>query len=206
MILNRYELLKCQNGPSCLETIEVSVKMSANKIEFMSMIHLFETLCLVFFLIIIGRNEVVAKVMFLHVSVILFTGGESPGRENPPPPDRENPPPRPGRPPGPGRPPPAGRTPRTRQTPPNQADPPGPGRPPQDQAPSPGKPDFRIRSTSGRYASYWNAFLFLLQNWEKKKFNPICVVSDEKNYPSNNYTFHIALQQVSSKAIINYTM
>ena len=62
MILNRYELLKCQNGKSCLETIEASVKMSANKIEFMSMIHLFETLCLVFFLIIsfteLGKKEI----------------------------------------------------------------------------------------------------------------------------------------------------
>ena len=137
MILNRYELLKCQNGPSCLETIEVSVKMSANKIEFMSMIHLFETLCLVFFLIIIGRNEVVAKVMFLHVSVILFTGGVSRQGE-PPAPRQGEPPPDQGDPPGPGRPPPAGRTPRTRQTPPNQADPPGPGRPPQTRHP-PGK-------------------------------------------------------------------
>ena len=43
--------------------------------------------------------------------------------------------------------------PRTRQTPPDQADSPGPGRPP------PRETDPRIRSTSGRYASYWNAFL-----------------------------------------------
>ena len=48
--------------------------------------------------------------MFLHVSVILLTGGLRAGRT---PPDREKPPP------GPGRPPP----PQTRQTPP------GPGRP-----------------------------------------------------------------------------
>ena len=49
--------------------------------------------------IITGRNEVVAKVMFLHVSVILLTGGGGfrPGRT---PPARENPP-RPGRPPPP---------------------------------------------------------------------------------------------------------
>ena len=45
--------------------------------------------------IITGRNEVVAKVIFLHLSVILFTGGFF-SRENPP--ARENPP-------GPGRPP-----------------------------------------------------------------------------------------------------
>ena len=50
------------------------------------------------------ENTVVAKVMFLHVCVILFTGGEGvssqgPGRENTPPPGpgRENPPPGPGR-------------------------------------------------------------------------------------------------------------
>ena len=41
---------------------------------------------------------------------------------------------------------------RTRQTPPL----PGPGRPPREA-------DSSIRSTSGRYASYWNAFLFLLK-------------------------------------------
>ena len=82
-------------------------------------------------LVITGRNEVVAKVMFLHVCVILFTGGGSPGRESPPgqgeyPLDQGEPPrtrenqPRPGR------------TPRTRQTPPR------PGRhPPPDQADTP---------------------------------------------------------------------
>ena len=32
------------------------------------------------FMVITGRNEVVAKVMFLHVCVILFTGGGSLGR------------------------------------------------------------------------------------------------------------------------------
>ena len=66
-------------------------------------------------LFLTGRNEVVAKVMFLHVCVILFTGG------------REV----------------LGRSPRTRQTPPpDQADtppgtrqtPPRPGRHPPDQA------------------------------------------------------------------------
>ena len=68
-------------------------------------------------------------------------------------------------PPGPGRPP------RTRQTPPeDQADPLGPGRPlweladiPLDQAdPPPQEADSSIRSTSGRYASYWNAFLYFI--------------------------------------------
>ena len=58
-------------------------------------------------------------------------------------------------------------TPRTRQVPP----PPGPGTPPQEQAgippdqvhPPPSEAaDPGIRSTIGRYASYWNAFLFNL--------------------------------------------
>ena len=76
------------------------------------------------------------------------------------PPTRQTPPDR-ADPPGPGRPP------RTRQTPPDQADPPGPGRSPRTrQIPNgPGRPpreaDSSIRSMSGRYASYWNAFLFI---------------------------------------------
>ena len=86
-----------------------------------------------------GRNKVVAKVMFLHMSVILSTGGglwgepprtrqtpwagrtpPPPGQGEPPPPDRENSP-------GTRQIPPAGRTPwdqadtpRTRQTPPRK--------------------------------------------------------------------------------------
>ena len=104
---------------------------------------------------ITGRNEVVAKVIFLHLFVILFTGGEGVCLSGCW--DTTTPPPR------------------TRQTPPDQADtptpdqtppplrirppllgpgrhPPGPGRPPREA-------DSSIRSTSGRYASYWNAFL-----------------------------------------------
>ena len=93
---------------------------------------------------ITGRNEVVAKVMFLHVSVILSTGGGSrqqhpypPGQGEPPqtrqtppwagrhPPGRENPP-------GTRQTPPAGRTPhpRTRQTPPHRENPPDQADPP----------------------------------------------------------------------------
>ena len=83
--------------------------------------------------VITGRNEVVAKVMFLHVCVILFTGG-SPGRENPPR---------------------AGRTP-----PPGRENPPGADTPP--GADPPRAAHSSIRSTSGRYASYWNAFLFTM--------------------------------------------
>ena len=127
---------------------------------------------------ITGRNEVVAKVMFLHVSVILLTGGVSgeppPGPRRTPPRTRQTPPWDQGEPPpGPGRP-----------TPPqDQGDPPGPGRPTQDQGeppprpgrpppdqgdpPAPGRPrpppagkNSSIWSMSGRYASYWNAFLF----------------------------------------------
>ena len=62
---------------------------------------------------ITGRNEVVAKVMFLHVCVILFTGGSA-----------------------------------------SASDPPPGRRPPHRKEAPPG-----IRSMSGRYASYWNAFL-----------------------------------------------
>ena len=85
-----------------------------------------------FRLIITGRNEVVAKVMFLQVCVCPQGGGCLPqcmlGYH---PPDQADPP-------GPGRPP------RTRQNPLDQGDPTGPGRPPQDQAdpppPGPGRP------------------------------------------------------------------
>ena len=72
-------------------------------------------------------------------------------------------------PPGPGRPPLAGRPPRTRQTPLDQGDPPGtrqnpppPGlgrHPTGREYPPPPEEDCTIRSMSGRYASYWNAFL-----------------------------------------------
>ena len=74
-------------------------------------------------------------------------------------------------PPGPGRPPPGpGRPPGTRQTPPGARQThPGPGRPPLGTGRPPlgtGRPpreaDSSIRSTSGRYASYWNAFLFII--------------------------------------------
>ena len=88
-----------------------------------------------------GCNEVVAKVVFLHVSVILLTGGglragRTPGTRPPP---------------GPGRHQTRDQadTPRTRQT------------SPPDQADIPPEADTSIRSTTGRYASYWNAFLFL---------------------------------------------
>ena len=92
-----------------------------------------------------GRNEVVAKVMFLHVSVILFTGGvsrqgEPPGQGDPP---AGRNPPGPGRPPWTGRTPPQqGGTPRTRHTPLDQ------GEHPPDQADPPGKqtPEYGLRA------------------------------------------------------------
>ena len=80
-------------------------------------------------------NEVWGKVIFLHLSVILFKGGV-PGQVPP------------------GKYTPLAGTPPGRYTPqqvhPQQVPPPGPAT------------HAGIRSTSGRYASYWNAFLFLL--------------------------------------------
>ena len=110
-------------------------------------------------LVTTDRNEVVAKVMFLHVSVILLTGGVSP--ENPPSDQADNPPwtretPQPGRTPLP---------PRTKENPPNQADPPAgrtppqPGRTPRDQGeppgpgrhpPGPGRPPWTRRTPPPR--------------------------------------------------------
>ena len=96
-----------------------------------------------------GRNEVVAKVIFLHVSVIHSVhrgGGGLPQCMLGYPPDQADPPPQTRQtPPGPGRPP------QTRQTPPDQTEPPtptppwtrqtppplGPGRPPWDKADPP---------------------------------------------------------------------
>ena len=87
--------------------------------------------------LITGCNKVVAKVMFLHVSVILLTGGVS--RQGEPPRDRETPLDQ-AEPPGPGR------TPRDRETPPgprenppDQADPPRP----RENPPRPGRPPHR---------------------------------------------------------------
>ena len=77
---------------------------------------------------ITGRNEVVAKVIFLHLFVILFTGGGgvlSQCMLGYQPPRIRHQPPRPGRPPRITPPPPL----RTRQTsPPPGSDPSGPGR------------------------------------------------------------------------------
>ena len=97
------------------------------------------------------------KAMFLQASVILLTGGvpdqvHLPQDQVHPLPWDQVPPqtrytPRPGTTPlGPG-------------TPPQTRSPPGPGTPPGDQAHPHGTRE--IRSMRGRYASYWNAFLFI---------------------------------------------
>ena len=123
--------------------------------------------------IITGRNDIVAKVMFLHVSVILFTGGGSvihppPDKAGRPPQTRE-PPPDQGEPspPDQGQPPQARETPRTRDNPPRpgRETPLRPGRTPRTRENPPLEADFSIRSTSGRYASYWNTFLLVLCVW-----------------------------------------
>ena len=98
----------------------------------------------------IGRNEVVAKVMFLHMSVILSTGGVSreppQDQADPPRPDRRpldqgEPPGTKENPPEPGRTPPGPRrTPQTRENPPRPGrTPPDQGEPPQTRQTPPGK-------------------------------------------------------------------
>ena len=121
--------------------------------------------------LITGRNEVVAKVIFLHLFVILFTGGclpqcmlryhiplsrhpwsrhplgadTHPGADTP----RSKHPPE--------QTPPRADTPWSRH--PREQTPPRADTPPEQTPPSPGA-DSGIRSMSGRYASYWNAFLY----------------------------------------------
>ena len=72
--------------------------------------------------------------------------------------------PRPGRPPGTRQTPQGADPPRTRQTPLTRQTPPRPCRPPHPPYKAdtpPREADSSIRSTSGRYASYWNAYLFI---------------------------------------------
>ena len=113
-----------------------------------------------------GRNEVVAKVMFLLGSVILSTGeGGLPQcmlRYHPPPgrrhplgrkhPKKETPLGR--RPPEKEAPASQERHPLKRRHPPRKEPP-----PPQKEPPPKGDPPLGIWSMSDRYASYWNAFL-----------------------------------------------
>ena len=105
-------------------------------------------------------NEVWGKVIFLHLFVILFTGGEYL--------DRYTTTPGPGTPPGTRYTPPQTGSPIGPVTPPRPGTPPlGPGTPPPlDQVHPPSQTRYtprtrEIRATSGRYASYWNAFLHL---------------------------------------------
>ena len=115
------------------------------------------------FILLPPTNEVWGKVIFLHLSVILFTGVWSAsvhaGISPPPPPRTRHPleqtPPWDQAPPE--------QTPQTGQTPPGtrhpsleQTPPPPQSRPPRSSA------CWEIRSTSGRYASYWNAILLLI--------------------------------------------
>ena len=87
-------------------------------------------------------NEVWGKVIFLHLFVILFTGG---GKGLPV--HAGIPPPRPG-------------TPRTRH-------PPGPATPHAHRTRPPRRRAcWEIRSMRGRYASYWNAILFSCSFWQ----------------------------------------
>ena len=119
-----------------------------------------------------GPQRSWGKVMFLHVCVIVFTRGglsasvhagipPSPSKETPTPPARQTPP-------WQGDPPTGKETPR-------QGDPPGKDTPhwqgdpyPTGKETTPGKETPRrnacweIRSTSGRYASYWNVILVFI--------------------------------------------
>ena len=109
-----------------------------------------------------------AKVMFLQASVILSTGGKGVCLSacwdaRPPPQEQTLTPPDQAHPPRDQEPPP-----------PDQAhhhhQPPRPGTPPLDQAhpphqAPPPEADASIRSMSGRYASYWNAFLCWFIFW-----------------------------------------
>ena len=97
-------------------------------------------------------QQSLGKVMFLHMSVILFMMGSASLHAGIHPQDQRQ------APPGADTPmadtPIPGRHPHPRQTPPSQADTPIPGRHPLEQYMLGG------RATSRRYASYWNAILF----------------------------------------------
>ena len=95
-----------------------------------------------------------AKVMFLQASVILLTGGGVSASVHA------------------GIPPPGSR-------PPLGPDPPGADTPPGTRHPPPPEANSGIRSTSGRYASYWNAFLcsiFAWQGWLVENPNALKII------------------------------
>ena len=124
-----------------------------------------------------------AKVIFLHLSVILFTGGVS-TRENPP--CQKEPPRTSQTPPGADTTPPAQTdlpTPGSRHPPRSRHHPPpGPGRPPPEA-------DFSLRSTSGRYASYWNAFLFVQCNESNIRARRYCTGNIQIKLPTSSFGF-----------------
>ena len=123
------------------------------------------------FQIFTGRNEVMAKVMFLLMSVILLMGGlpqymlgrKHLPRERSTPLGRKHPPRKEA---SPGKEaPPMGRkhpSPMERKHPPGKEAPHWKGSTPwEGSTPQEGSTPPPIRSMSGRYASYWNAFLFI---------------------------------------------
>ena len=112
--------------------------------------------------VITGRNEVVAKIIFLQVCVSTrgclpqCMLGYPPGSRHPP----GSRPPRADTRPGRDTPSPGLSTPLGLSTPPRLST------PPETKYTTPWEADSGIRSsTSGRYASYWNAFLFCLYVW-----------------------------------------
>ena len=153
-----------------------------------------------------GRNEVSAKVIFLHLSVILFTGGGS-GKETPPrldggtttPPRDWEPPPRLD-----------GDTPQLDGgTPPGWMESPPPGwmeEPPGwMETPPPQEADSCIRSTIGRYASYWNAFLWfywLSGSVEDSKFT----IRSASTRHENRYVWRKSALWTFSEVLISATV
>ena len=125
----RCKCRKATLGLILMQSYYRSGTLNSNTVN--SKFHLIRSYCEIF----TGRNEVVAKVMFLHVSVILLTGGWVGVSGEPPPGTKETPP-------------------GTRQTPRTRQTPPGPRRTPRREE------HCSILPMSGRYASYWNAFLF----------------------------------------------
>ena len=133
------------------------------------MIYLVMTFARLFWPFISGRNEVESQGNVLYMFVVcdycprggvclkVHAGIPPPWDVRHPPPPRPDPPidhtpPLGYRPPGQQTHPPRSRH-------PPRADSPGADTPPWEQTP-PGKADASIRSMSGRYASYWNAFFF----------------------------------------------
>ena len=134
-------------------------------------------------ILVTGRNEVVAKVMFLQLCDSVHGGGgvvclsacwDTPSAKETPP-AKETPLPR--RPPQEGgtpqegdpprrRHPPKRRHPPQKEAPPRRSHPPGRTHPPRRRPPPPPQEaDSDIRSMTGWYASYWNAFLLSMDSW-----------------------------------------